>query len=355
MAYIAAAWGSQCTKELEQVVNMDAQFWRYAYAWGNSLPLDAGKYSACVSEDVKGHYFLVSMKGTLAEKGHAHDNFDSWYNILAIGVCAPQSCRESSSVEDFMKTANATKLVPGLSPMEVTEATSVSPKDLQEMQPLSFFVLFLCAIPICAVLVASLLRKLRGSAENGDMSQPSEGLFVRSFAMNGPMGAIAKITEPIPPRPTDCFNGIRVLSLAWIVFAHTTYYTAFVTGFADPVSQNMVEHSAGFVAILSAEFAVDTMFFLSAFLFAHLTYKQLEKSNGRMPMMMAILQRYLRLTPSLAFTLLLYAFVWPYILEGPFAPTLQKVVTERCWVSWWSELTYTMNFYPWNYSGTCMT
>merc|ERR1711933_638284 len=73
------------------------------------------------------------------------------------------------------------------------------------------------------------------------------------------------------------------------------------------------------------------------------------------PVMMAILQRYLRLTPSLAFTLMLYAFVWPYILEGPFAPRLQTGVTKRCRLSWWSALTYTMNFYPQKYWDTCMS
>lgn len=65
--------------------------------------------------------------------------------------------------------------------------------------------------------------------------------------------------------------------------------------------------------------------------------------------------RYVRLTPSFALALLLYYKIWPYLVgEGPFAPELQNSISRRCDVSWWSELTYTMNFIPFDSDQVCM-
>jgi peptidoglycan/LPS O-acetylase OafA/YrhL len=97
---------------------------------------------------------------------------------------------------------------------------------------------------------------------------------------------------------------------------------------------------------------VDTFFFLSGFLLSYLTLKELNR--GKVKVLPAIALRYLRLTPSLALTMLVYYKIWVYLGYGPFAPTFQDGINRRCDGSWWSELTYTMNFVPFDSDKVCM-
>merc|ERR1711871_712120 len=100
--------------------------------------------------------------------------------------------------------------------------------------------------------------------------------------------------------------------------------------------------------------SVDSFFFLGGFLFSLLTVKELQNRRGRFNPISALVLRYLRLTPSLGFVMLVYYFIWPHLATGPFAPRFQDSVYRRCDVSWWSELTYVLNFIPFDSDKVCM-
>ena len=115
--------------------------------------------------------------------------------------------------------------------------------------------------------------------------------------------------------------------------------------------------SYGLQFVASAELAVDTFFFMSGFLFAYLSLLRMQRpaSNGRFPAGPAVAARYLRLTPSLGFAMLVYYKLMPFGLRGgPFFARFQNSVFRRCDLSWWSELTYTMNFWPPSSDDVCM-
>merc|ERR1712050_670022 len=69
---------------------------------------------------------------------------------------------------------------------------------------------------------------------------------------------------------------------------------------------------------------------------------------------MAIILRYIRLTPSLALAMLVYYQILAYLGHGPFNPRYQDSIFRRCDISWWSELLYTMNFVPFDSDKVCM-
>lgn len=52
--------------------------------------------------------------------------------------------------------------------------------------------------------------------------------------------------------------------------------------------------------------------------------------------------------------MLVYYLIWPYFARGPFAPRFQNSIYRRCDISWWSELTYTINFIPFDSDDVCM-
>merc|ERR1719482_1681981 len=51
---------------------------------------------------------------------------------------------------------------------------------------------------------------------------------------------------------------------------------------------------------------------------------------------------------------MVYYQIWPYLASGPFAPGFQDSIFRRCDISWWSELTYTMNLVPFDSDKVCM-
>lgn len=182
-----------------------------------------------------------------------------------------------------------------------------------------------------------------------------------AFSLFGEKGTIPKLMECPPYKPTDCLNGLRVLSMLWIMLGHTFLMPEGIMGYANPqdilrssLSSADAEDNLWFYIIVSSQNGVDTFFFLSGFLLSLLTLKELRQRQGNLNVRAAILMRYLRLTPSLALAMLVYYQIWPYLASGPFAASFQKSIFERCRGSWWSELTYTLNFIPYDSDKVCM-
>jgi peptidoglycan/LPS O-acetylase OafA/YrhL len=183
-----------------------------------------------------------------------------------------------------------------------------------------------------------------------------------AFSMTGESGTIKKLLEIPAYKPTDSLNGLRVISMAWIILGHTFLMPQGISGYSNPESfflselqtKNVAEGSGIFMFVLSAQISVDTFFFLSGFLLSLLTLQELRARRGKASLLAAIVLRYIRLTPSLALTMLVYYKIWPYLATGPFAPKFQDSIFRRCDASWWSELTYTLNFIPFDSDSVCM-
>jgi len=85
-----------------------------------------------------------------------------------------------------------------------------------------------------------------------------------------------------------------------------------------------------------------------------LTLKEMESKGGKINPIIAIVLRYLRLTPSLALAMLIFYKILAFMGNGPFAPQFQQSINSRCDGSWWSELIYLMNFVPFDSDKVCM-
>lgn len=155
--------------------------------------------------------------------------------------------------------------------------------------------------------------------------------------------------------PLACLNGLRVLSMWWVILGHTFAFVT--TAVENPFDAFDVIKRFTFQPIINGTFSVDTFFFLSGLLVAYLTIKEiLEK--GKLNWVYFFIHRYWRLTPLLAFVILFYTNMFPYIVYGPFQffTSTFNDMTDGCRTYWWSNLLYINNFYPYygSLSKTCI-
>jgi peptidoglycan/LPS O-acetylase OafA/YrhL len=206
--------------------------------------------------------------------------------------------------------------------------------------------LFVVASLIFLVLLATYLRGSSG------------GLFVRSFALQETW---PKLLAP-EVSATAALNGLRFLSMAWIVLGHSFLMAGATAGYRNPdlILDPRYGRKAGpfFGILATAQSAVDTFFYLSGYLLVHampdMLLAPLKFKKGSVKLLGALLYRYLRLTPALAVVLLCFTQLGFHVGSGPFFPRHQHEITRRCEGSWWIELLYIMNYYPWDSDEVCM-
>jgi len=115
----------------------------------------------------------------------------------------------------------------------------------------------------------------------------------------------------------EILNGVRVLSMAWVILGHTYYY-AMNGALANPLVPLEFFKSFSFNLVSSGPYAVDIFFWLSGFLGVYILLGTTRKKNGKMEFAPLIyLHRYLRIVPLYVFTMLFFWFVMSSVGSGP--------------------------------------
>lgn len=160
--------------------------------------------------------------------------------------------------------------------------------------------------------------------------------------------------------PLSCLNGLRVISMWWVIQGHTYEFSLFAANNALYAQTTLVKRFT-FQPIVNGTFSVDTFFFLSGLLVAYLAQKEI-REKGKLSWIYFCLHRFWRLTPLYAFVLLVFMSLSVHLLTGPYqwfatdpehGPLTEA--TDGCRDYWWTNLLYINNFYP-NYGATsgCM-
>ena len=181
----------------------------------------------------------------------------------------------------------------------------------------------------------------------------AERLNVLSLQRNLPK----LFASPAQPGPVDCLNGMRVISMFWIIIGHTMMMPTPINGFDNPedlIARWGARGSTWFQLVIGGQIAVDSFFYLSGFLIAFLGVKDLEKRGGKIPALGMIAHRYMRITPAFVATLIFYSEIASRVGNGPFFIRFQRSVFRRCDKLWLPELLYLHNFIPFDSDKVCM-
>ncbi|XP_071491770.1 nose resistant to fluoxetine protein 6-like [Diadema antillarum] len=163
--------------------------------------------------------------------------------------------------------------------------------------------------------------------------------FLLSFAVNLNLSKLmnAKTSDS----SISCLNGIRVISMSWVILGHTTSFVLGTSIVGNPQTVVNAVFSFGFQAIDNAFFSVDSFFFLSGLLVAYLTLGRMAKTNGHIPWLWFYVHRYWRLTPALIMTMLIQMYIKPHLGSGPIWQVQAQDV--YCPKYWWTNILYINN------------
>ncbi|CAM9306129.1 unnamed protein product [Chrysoparadoxa australica] len=156
-----------------------------------------------------------------------------------------------------------------------------------------------------------------------------------------------------PRNELGVFDGLKVISMLWVVLGHILAVQASV-GYLDP---EVTMPPTGIISkpegqlFFSARFAVDTFFYLSGFLVVYVMLKRFDTNRQQMqrwPQWLPYfyLHRWLRIFPMYMFCMLFWWKVAPYMGEGPFWYRWEYFI-GLCDQIWWSNVLFINNLVPW--------
>ena len=295
----------------------------------------------------------------------------SMYAIIAspgIGMCIPKAC----SVEDFNKnfdylTANSS------APVNITINLNINGSTINntvnfDLLPLSihtsvcysnenihgtpeelpgvyvfFYVLFsaIAACTILGTLVEIAYTFLLKKSTPEDLS--IQLLLCFSLYKNGRR---LLSTESVGKDHLDCMNGMRFLSMTWVVLGHALFlpFQSKTRNIKDAIDLYGNGDSFAFEAVMNALPSVDSFFLMSGALTTYIFMKELDRA-GRdtkkhmVTFVMYYVHRYLRLTIPYFLIMGVLISVAPYISYGP---DWEGIIRESdsCRKNWWKHFLY---------------
>ncbi|EDO47332.1 predicted protein, partial [Nematostella vectensis] len=156
----------------------------------------------------------------------------------------------------------------------------------------------------------------------------------------------------VPPGAITSINGMRVLSMFWVILGHT-FIWQLIGG---------LESKPGYAPAFGCMYEVRTVaFFLLVrllvysvgLLVAYLSFRHMEKKDGKLNLFQFYFHRFWRLTPSYMFVILFYDKMMGFLGDGPMW-YLQQEPNTPCNKYWWTNLLYINNFYPTNFGLSCL-
>ncbi|KAL3842202.1 hypothetical protein ACJMK2_020242 [Sinanodonta woodiana] len=141
-------------------------------------------------------------------------------------------------------------------------------------------------------------------------------------------------------------NGIRFLSISWVILGHVYAFGAFTTENVLPFLLTMMKRWS-WQAIINAPVAVDTFFILSGLLLSYLSLKEMQKCQSLWKFKWGLFyfHRIWRLTPPYMLIFMVYVSLYQYWSDGPLWPQ-EGLEKDHCQNYWWKNLLYINNFFP---------
>lgn len=147
-------------------------------------------------------------------------------------------------------------------------------------------------------------------------------------------------------------HGIKVLSMMWIIFVHTAYFSNNVM--ANPPLGLMYTDELLLQIISNATYSVDTFLCVSGFLMGFIFLKVMRREKPAltiglcaMQIVLQTIKRFIRLTPAYLIVILMAVLNFSYYSRTSTYEAMEYP-DHQCSKYWWRNLLYINNFYSWD-------
>ncbi|CAH0561133.1 unnamed protein product [Brassicogethes aeneus] len=317
---------NQCIQDLYTLSRLDDSLLNMIDAWAkpqagilNGNLYHMGNFDQClnITGKISGKYCTIPIDIDFKK-------IDSLTLKPSYGVCLPSTC-SSNNVQIIL---NGVNMILGLQRgLQINDdmcytKESVNRLSYENLTAIYVFLLFFLLITI------STLYDLWSSEANKSFG--CQILVAFSLYTNGKKLFSTKVHQ----ETLGCLNGIRVISMFWIVLTHTCIY--FCQYFPMITKWNAT-------IILGGSLAVDTFFAVSGLLVVYLY--MYTKEHDQINLFRFYLHRFLRLTPSLIMVIFLSACLFKTFATGPYwNDTVTSKFEKNCRNNWWYNLLYLQTY-----------
>ena len=147
-----------------------------------------------------------------------------------------------------------------------------------------------------------------------------------------------------PASAITSINGMRVLSMFWVILGHTYYWVLTYDVAANSIEAGQtIPKRFLFQLVDNFTLSVDTFFVLSGLLLSYLCIKDMERRQGKFPFILFYVHRLIRLSPGYYLSVFIYFKVLQHVGSGPLWSYAE---VRQCEKYWWTSILYINNFYP---------
>ncbi|CAL4105049.1 unnamed protein product, partial [Meganyctiphanes norvegica] len=348
--------GTKCHDALETFHNSpDLYSAQMVDSWGKfpdgiatRSPAVFGIYSGCLAAqnktfNIKGRYCLIIKKRNTTIPPPEETFEDPIprigmigiippYSNIQYGTCMPDACTEQqlqsslSDVSDKVISVHCNKDSVTLDGLDISFIVFCS----------VFLVLMLSGAAVDYYIEIKKDEKLK----EGPLR------FLLPFSVTTNLKKVFAINTKPNPVVISCLNGMRVMSMCWVVMGHQ-YAKLFSMKLYDRTLISQKISGVLFQIIGNADISVDSFFFLSGLLVAYGVLREMKKT-GKLNIIMFYVHRIIRLTPPIAMCVWFYSSVNRHLVSGPQAYGAEYLA-ETCRKNGWKDITYLTNAHWDNY------
>ncbi|CTQ86860.1 Nose resistant-to-fluoxetine protein N-terminal domain-containing protein [Caenorhabditis elegans] len=313
--------------------------------------LSAGAFTECKSvsmhstslnRTIRGDYYRI-----LFDIKMRPNSFNDSCQLPQIGVdiCLPWSCRNEDLTDYFREALGATK---ELSPVcSVRNVNGRTPGFTFGTYVVVTLILSIIATSIVSCTVDYYFQNRRSKIDYERMEGSSNvgwKIFM-AFSLYRNVKEIFKMKQCNKEGQVTSLNCIRTISTVWVILGHCAAMLILIC--TNPV--DLLDFTKTYMGALlvNAYFAVDTFFFISAFLLSFLWFKQLQKQRKALispgGWMMFYVHRIARLSPAYYIAILFVTFVYIRMLRDMPAFMSPAIQDDTCQQNYWLNLLYIEN------------
>ncbi|XP_059481691.1 O-acyltransferase like protein-like [Neocloeon triangulifer] len=248
---------------------------------------------------------------------------------LRVALCLPKSCEPA----DFEIISS--QLVPVFDP-NTQVSTSVNPSECYTLETVlpeigggTIAAIVVFSLLIGLVFVATILENFKKG-----------GPIINALSARTTYSQLVSVKEGA----FDCVNGIKVLSMLWIMMGHRYELGVLSTPTSNRISMFDLTQEPLYMALGNAFLSVDTFFLIGGFLLAFGFFRDMKKGN-KFDAIKFYVYRYLRLTVPILVMIVFYLTILRFMGAGPvWYSSVSTRFVGTCETHWWAAITYVNNY-----------